>query len=127
MKKKNYRLNNELIIGTDGIITNLDNIMLKIKKIVTRWAFFIRKLSINKLTGENKRIGDIDLKNSLITKNNIYNIILIDKFINILLLPIDWLDEKKWQKFIYISFFNWWNTIIVRRSYSYNIKGRFIN
>ena len=127
MKKKNYRLNNEVIIGTDGIITNLDNIMLKIKKIVTRWAFFIRKLSINKLTGENKRIGDIDLKNSLITKNNIYNIILIDKFINILLLPIDWLDEKKWQKFIYISFFNWWNTIIVRRSYSYNIKGRFIN
>ena len=44
---------------------------------------------------EKNEIMDIDNKNSLITKRNVYNIALIDKFIDILLRPMDWFDQKK--------------------------------
>ena len=96
-EKEHYRLSHEVVIGTDGILTNFNNINTGNKKkdsLQDELSLF-RKLSITKLTDENKRIGDIDLKNSLITKKNIYNIILIDKFIDVLLRPMDWFDEKK--------------------------------
>ena len=96
-EKEHYRLSHEVVIGTDGILTNFNNINTGNKKkdsLQDELSLF-RKLSITKLTDENKRIGDIDLKNSLITKKNIYNIILIDKFIDVLLRPMDWFDEEK--------------------------------
>ena len=93
-EKTHYKLSHEVVIGSDGIITNTltGN---KNKEVTQEELSLFRKLSISKLTDENKRIGDGDLKNSLITKRNVYNIILIDKFIDILLRPLDWFDQKK--------------------------------
>ena len=52
---------------------------------------YSEKLRISKLTDENKRIGDINNKNPLLAKRNAYNTALIDKFIDFLLQPMDWL------------------------------------
>ena len=94
-EKDHYRLSNEVVIGSDGIMANSINTGNKTRDTSQDELSLFRKLSITKLTDENKRIGDVDLKNSLITKKNVYNIILIDKFIDMLLRPMDWFDEKK--------------------------------
>jgi protein phosphatase len=91
-EKNHYRLSNEVVIGSDGILTNINN---KTKETTQDELSLFRKLSISKLTDENKRIGDIDKKNTLISRNNIYNKILIEKFIDTLLRPLDWFDQKK--------------------------------
>ena len=92
-EKTHYKLSHEVVIGSDGIITNND--MTYQKKSKEEELSLFRKLSINKLPDENKRIGDGNIKNSLISKGNVYNIILIDKFIDVLLHPLDWFDHKK--------------------------------
>ncbi len=94
-EKTHYRLSNEVVIGSDGIITNNINNGNKNKESQQDELSLFRKLSLSKLADENKRIGDVDIKNSLIAKRNIYNVILIDKFIDILLRPMDWFDHKK--------------------------------
>ena len=91
-EKNHYRLSNEVVIGSDGILTNINN---KTKETTQDELSLFRKLSISKLTDENKRIGDIDKKNTLIARNNVYNKILIEKFIDTLLRPLDWFDQKK--------------------------------
>ena len=93
-EKAHYKLSHEVVIGSDGILTNI-NSGNKNKEITQDELSLFRKLSITKLTDENKRIGEGDIKNSLITKKNVYNVILIDKFIDILLRPLDWFDQKK--------------------------------
>ena len=93
-EKAHYKLSHEVVIGSDGILTNI-NSGNKNKEITQDELSLFRKLSITKLTDENKRIGEGDIKNSLITKRNVYNVILIDKFIDILLRPLDWFDQKK--------------------------------
>jgi protein phosphatase len=91
--KSHYKLSHEVVIGSDGVIT--DHNIHKYKESTQDELSLFRKLSISKLVDENKRIGDVDLKNSYITKQNIYNIILIEKFIDLLLRPMDWFDQKK--------------------------------
>ena len=91
--KSHYKLSHEVVIGSDGVITNYK--INKYKESTQDELSLFRKLSISKLMDENKRIGGVDLKNSYITKQNIYNIILIEKFIDILLRPMDWFDQKK--------------------------------
>ena len=91
-EKNHYRLSHEVVIGSDGILTNINN---KTKETTQDELSLFRKLSISKLTDENKRIGDIDKKNTLIARNNVYNKILIEKFIDTLLRPLDWFDQKK--------------------------------
>ena len=91
-EKNHYKLSHEVVIGSDGILTNINN---KTKETTQDELSLFRKLSISKLTDENKRIGDIDKKNTLISRNNIYNKILIEKFIDTLLRPLDWFDQKK--------------------------------
>jgi len=83
-EKTHYRLSNEVVIGSDGIITNNINNGNKNKESQQDELSLFRKLSLSKLADENKRIGDVDIKNSLIAKRNIYNVILIDKFIKTL-------------------------------------------
>lgn len=95
-EKTHYKLSHEVVIGSDGIISNNDlSQTKKNKEPIQEELSLFRKLSINKLPDENKRIGDGDIKNSLISKGNIYNIILIEKFIDTLLHPLDWFDNKK--------------------------------
>ena len=91
--KSHYKLSHEVVIGSDGVIA--DHHIHKHKESTQDELSLFRKLSISKLVDENKRIGDVDLKNSYITKKNIYNIVLIEKFIDILLRPMDWFDQKK--------------------------------
>ena len=91
-EKNHYKLSHEVVIGSDGILTNINN---KTKETTQDELSLFRKLSISKLTDENKRIGDIDKKNTLIARNNVYNKILIEKFIDTLLRPLDWFDQKK--------------------------------
>ena len=92
-EKTHYKLSHDVVIGSDKIITNQN--MNKYKESTQEELALFRKLSISKLIDENKRIGDIDLKNSYISKQNVYNIILIEKFIDLLLRPLDWFDQKK--------------------------------
>ena len=91
-KKDHYKLSHEVVIGSDGIISK--NNQNKNKESQDELSLF-RKLSISKLIDENKRIGDIDNQNQLLSKKNVYNTILIEKFIDILLRPLDWFDQKK--------------------------------
>ena len=91
-KKDHYKLSHEVVIGSDGIISK--NNQNKNKESQDELSLF-RKLSISKLIDENKRIGDIDNQNQLLAKKNVYNTILIEKFIDILLRPLDWFDQKK--------------------------------
>ena len=91
-EKTHYKLSHEVVIGSDGIIANANN--GNNKESQDELSLF-RKISLSKLTDENKRVGEINVKNSLITKQNVYNIILIDKFIDTLLRPLDWFDHKK--------------------------------
>ena len=93
-EKTHYKLSHEVVIGSDGIITNTNN-SNKNKESQQEELSLFRKISLSKLTDENKRVGEINVKNSLITKQNVYNIILIDKFIDTLLRPLDWFDHKK--------------------------------
>ena len=93
-EKTHYKLSHEVVIGSDGIITNTNN-SNKNKESQQEELSLFRKISLSKLTDENKRVGDNNVKNSLITKQNVYNIILIDKFIDTLLRPLDWFDHKK--------------------------------
>lgn len=95
-EKTHYKLSHEVVIGSDGIISNNDLAQTKKnKESIQEELSLFRKLSINKLPDENKRIGDGDIKNSLISKGNIYNTLLIEKFIDTLLRPLDWFDNKK--------------------------------
>ena len=94
-EKTHYKLSHEVVIGSDGLITTNNSNGNKNRESTPDELSLFRKLSISKLTDENKRIGDIDNKNSLLTKRNVYNIALIDKFIDILLRPMDWFDQKK--------------------------------
>ena len=91
-KKDHYKLSHEVVIGSDGIVSN--NNQNKKKESQDELSLF-RKISISKLIDENKRIGDIDNQNQLLTKKNVYNTKLIEKFIDILLRPLDWFDQKK--------------------------------
>ena len=94
-EKNLYKLSHEVVIGSDGIITNNNSTGNKNRESTPDELSLFRKLSISKLTDENKRIGDIDNKSSLLTKRSVYNTALIDKFIDILLRPMDWFDQKK--------------------------------
>ena len=92
-EKTHYKLSHEVVIGSDGILTN-NNTNKYIESTQDELSLF-RKLSISKLVDENKRIGDVDLKNSYISKQKVYNTILIEGFIDLLLRPMDWFDKKK--------------------------------
>ena len=83
----NYLLSNEVVIGSDKIVQNESD------KAQEELASFT-KLSLSKLNDESKRLGASVFDNKLITKQNTYNIKLIEKFIYSLLRPLDWFDKK---------------------------------
>ena len=87
-EKVNYLLSNEVVIGSDKKVPNFNT-----DKVQEELSSFT-KLSLSKLNDESKRLGASVFDNALITKKNIYNIELIEKFIYTLLRPLDWFDKK---------------------------------
>ena len=83
--KQQFKLFHEVIVSNDSVNDN---------KKETEDSLVFRTLSISKLPDENKRVGGIG-KNNFITEKQDYNKDIINKFINILLRPLDWYDEKK--------------------------------
>ena len=86
--KVNYLLSNEVVIGSDKKIVNNSN-----NKVEEELSSFT-KLSLSKLADESKRLGASVFDNQLITKKNVYNRKLIEKFLYTLLRPLDWFDKK---------------------------------
>ena len=90
-KKMQFRLTQDVVIGSGGIIQEND------EEQFTEDPSSYHKISLNKLPEENKRIGDLSENkgiNSLLLNKHEYNEALIDKFIQTLLRPFDWFDKK---------------------------------
>jgi hypothetical protein len=89
-KKMQFRLTQDVVIGAGGIIQENEE-----EQLVEDPSSY-HKVSLNKLPDENKRIGEIQNKNinSLLLNKHKYNEELIDKFIQTLLRPFDWYDNK---------------------------------
>ena len=86
-KKMQFKLTQDVVIGKGGIEdqNNADEIST------------YHKVSLNRLPDENKRIKDSKENkniNSLLLNKHEYNEALIEKFIQTLLRPFDWFDEK---------------------------------
>ena len=86
IKKKEFKLTQDVVIGAGGIEDqNMEE------------PSTYHKINLNKLAEENKRIGDSrenkDINLLLLNKHQ-YNEALIEKFIQTLLRPFDWFDEK---------------------------------
>ena len=85
-KKMQFKLTEDIIIGSGGIEEqNMDE------------PSTYHKVSINKLAEENKRIGESKQNkniNLLLVNKHKYNEALIEKFIQTLLRPFDWFEEK---------------------------------
>ena len=90
-KKSQFRLSTDVIIGSGGIALEGEEEMQPEEQSL----FHI--VSIDKLTEENKRIGETQNKNiiSLLDNKRVYNEKLVEKFISTLLRPFDWYDNSK--------------------------------
>ena len=87
-EKMNYLLSNEVVIGSDKRVPSHNN-----KDEIDELSMF-RKLSISKLSDENRRLGVMGLETALLSKKGTYNIKLIEKFLDNFLRPLDWFDKK---------------------------------
>ena len=87
-EKMNYLLSNEVVIGSDKRVPSHNN-----KDEIDELSMF-RKLSISKLSDENRRLGVMGLETALLSKKETYNIKLIEKFLDNFLRPLDWFDKK---------------------------------
>ena len=90
-KKTKFKLSQDVVVGSGGIINESEE-----NEIEDMTSVF-KKVNINNLQEENKRIGE----NILITKNPLmqsirsFNYTLINNFIDKLLRPFDWFDNSK--------------------------------
>ncbi len=92
-KGSKFHLSHEVIIGNSDNSLTTENISnFNTEEINLSKALF-RKLSIDKLQEETKRIGIEKVKNQLLDPKQ-YNKKVIDKIINILLRPFDWINIK---------------------------------
>ena len=88
-EKVNYLLSNEVVIGSDK------KFFPSSKNEEQDDLNLFKKLNISKLSDENKRIGHLpNAENPLLSKNNQYNITLVEKFLDALFRPLDWYDKK---------------------------------
>ena len=89
-KKIQFKLTQDVVIGSGGIIQEGEE-----EQIIEDPSSY-HKVSLNKLTEENKRIGEQPNKsiNSLLHNKHEYDEELIEKFIQTLLRPFDWFDKK---------------------------------
>ena len=90
-KKSQFKLSPDVIIGSGGVAIEGEEDQNQDDQSI----FHI--ISIDKLTEENKRIGEVPNKNiiSLLDNKRTYNEKLIEKFISTLLRPFDWFNNKE--------------------------------
>ena len=90
-KKSQFKLSPDVIIGSGGIALEGE------EEIDQDDQSIFHIISIDKLSEENKRIGDVPNKNiiSLLENKRVYNDKLVEKFITTLLRPFDWYDNSK--------------------------------
>ena len=90
-KKSQFKLSPDVIIGSGGVAIEGEEDQNQDDQSI----FHI--ISIDKLTEENKRIGEVPNKNiiSLLDYKRAYNEKLIEKFISTLLRPFDWFNNKE--------------------------------
>ena len=93
MKKSQFKLSQDVIIGSGGIALEGE------EEIQQDDQSLFHIVSIDKLTEENKRIGEEKNKNiiSLLDNKRVYNEKLVEKFITNLLRPFDWYDNSKME------------------------------
>ena len=92
-KKSQFKLSPDVIIGSGGVAIEGEEDQNQDDQSI----FHI--ISIDKLTEENKRIGEVQNKNiiSLLDNKRAYNEKLVEKFISTLLRPFDWYDNSKME------------------------------
>ena len=90
-KKSQFKLSTDVIIGSGGVAIEGEEDQIQDDQSI------FHVVNINKLTEENKRIGDVPNKNiiSLLDNKRKYNEKLIEKFISTLLRPFDWFNNKE--------------------------------
>ena len=90
-QKSQFKLSSDVIIGSGGIAQEGEEEMQQDDQPL------YHIISIDKLTEENKRIGETPNTNiiSLLNNKRVYNEKLVEKFISILLRPFDWYDKSK--------------------------------
>ena len=90
-KKSQFKLSPDVIIGSGGVAIEGEE-----DQIQDDQSMF-HVVHIDKLTEENKRIGQVPNKNitSLLDNKRKYNEKLIEKFISTLLRPFDWFNNKE--------------------------------
>ena len=93
-KKSQFKLSSDVIVGSGGVAFEGEENPQKDDQSI------FQVISINKLSEENKRIGDIPNKNiiSLLDNKRQYNERLIENFISKLLRPFDWFNTKEMDK-----------------------------
>ena len=90
-KKMQFKLTQDVVIGSGGIIQEGEE-----EQLIEDPSSY-HKVSLHKLTEENKRIGESTQNNNinlLLFNKNQYDETLIEKFIQTLLRPFDWYDKK---------------------------------
>ena len=90
-KKSKFKLSQNVVIGAGGIINENEE-----NEIEDMTSIF-KKVNINKLQEENKRLGEnfSSNKNPLMQSVRPFNYKLINNFIDTLLRPFDWFDNSK--------------------------------
>ena len=88
-KKSGFKLSHEVVIGSGGISN--ENKEEDIEHTTSR----LRRVSIEKLAEEKKRLIDDEAQKNLIERKHIFNYEIINKFIEILLRPFEYLDHNK--------------------------------
>ena len=94
IKKSKFKLSYDVVIGSSNL--NINESEDNNTEIEDMTSVF-KKVSIDKLQEENKRIGENfqNNKNPLMQSIRSFNYNLINKFIEILLRPFDWFDNSK--------------------------------
>ena len=83
-----FKLSYDVVVGAGGANEDDD---------VEDTSTLFRKVSLDKLTQENKRIKEVK-GNILVQSRRVYNFDLINHFIDNLLRPFDWYDQEKMDK-----------------------------
>ena len=90
-KKSQFKLSPDVIVGSGGVAYDGEEDQIQDDQSI------FHVISIDKLTEENKRIGEVPNKNiiSLLDNKRTYNGKLIEKFISTLLRPFDWYNNNE--------------------------------
>ena len=88
-KKIKFKLSHDVVIGSSGFYIDSSD------EDIDDTTSLFRKVSIEKLPDEKKKLISNDNENNLIQSKHIFNYELINKFIEILLRPFEYFDNNK--------------------------------